>query len=162
MPFDVQELYSFAEKCENAGAQLKPYMSDALEDAGEKFLDLVKSNIEAAGNVDTGKLLASFSKGSNGNIFKLDSGALSLTIGTIINYAKYVNAGHKQQPGRFIPGVWNGSHFQYQPGAKTGMVLKASYVKGSKFFDNAEKGAQELLDSSVQKAFQEFWSSYFG
>lgn len=50
-------------------------------------------------------------------------------------YAGYVNYGHPQQPGRFIPGRWKGDKFRYDPKAKTGMVLKKSHVKGKKFVE---------------------------
>ena len=50
-------------------------------------------------------------------------------------YAGYVNYGHSQQPGRFIPGTWQGDKFRYNPKAKTGMVLKKSHVKGKKFVE---------------------------
>ena len=52
-------------------------------------------------------------------------------------YAKWVNYGHPQQPGRFIPGHWNGDRFEYEPGAKVGMVLKASYVEGQHFVEDS-------------------------
>ncbi len=45
-------------------------------------------------------------------------------------YASYVEYGHRQQPGRFIPGYWEGERFVYDPDAEGGMVLKNSWVKG--------------------------------
>ena len=50
-------------------------------------------------------------------------------------YARWVNYGHGQQPGRFIPGSWKGDEFEYKPGAKTGMVLKKSFVPGKHFVE---------------------------
>ena len=50
-------------------------------------------------------------------------------------YAGWVNYGHSQQPGRFIPGTWNGSKFRYNPKSKTGMVLKKSHVSGKHFVE---------------------------
>jgi hypothetical protein len=50
-------------------------------------------------------------------------------------YAAWVNDGHSQQPGRFIPGTWQGGKFRYNPDAKTGMVLKKSHVAGKKFVE---------------------------
>ena len=159
---DVRELEEFARKAEAAAQDIKPYAAKTLEQIGDEFLKMVQSNIQAAGNVDFGKLLGSFSKGGNGNIFRLDTGSLTLTIGTSIYYAKWVNKGHKQQPGRFVPGVWEGKHFRYIPGAKTGMVLKASFVKGSHFFDKAEENIDRTMQEYVERAFRQFWSRYFG
>jgi hypothetical protein len=50
-------------------------------------------------------------------------------------YAGWVNDGHPQQPGRFIPGSWQGDKFRYKPKAKTGMVLKKSFVPGKHFVE---------------------------
>ena len=48
-------------------------------------------------------------------------------------YAGWVDRGHPQRPGRFIPGSWNGDRFEYNPKSKTGMVLKKSFVPGKHF-----------------------------
>lgn len=59
---------------------------------------------------------------------------------TLINramYAKWVNNGHRQRPGRFIPGYWEGTHFRYDPTADGGMVLKKSWVKGRFFVEKS-------------------------
>lgn len=161
MPFDVDGLEEWITKIEKAEKAMKTEAADTLEDIGDKFLDLVQANIKAAKNIDTRLLLSSFHRGSANNIWELDSGDLTLTVGSSLEYAQYVNAGHSQQPGRFIPGTWNGNRFTYIPGAKTGMVLKASYVEGSKYFDKAEQEIQRNMDDAIQKAFDKFWKKYF-
>lgn len=54
------------------------------------------------------------------------------TIALINNlvYASYVEYGHRQTPGRFIPGYWQADRFVYDPNAQGGMVLKKSWVEG--------------------------------
>ncbi|HIY00838.1 MAG TPA: HK97 gp10 family phage protein [Candidatus Blautia faecipullorum] len=158
---DVSEIEAFIKNCRAAAADVKPYAGKVLEQAGEEFLDIVQGKIQSARNVDTGRLLASFTKGGAGNIWKLNLGGLTLTIGTNIEYARYVNDGHSQQPGRFVPGVWNGSHFQYVPGARTGMVLKASFVKGSHFFDRSVQVLERMFPELADKAFEQFFQRYF-
>lgn len=115
----------------------------------------------AADNVDTRLMYSSFSKGSGYGIYNLDMGGLTLTVGTHVKYAKWVNDGHRQQPGRFVPGVWSGGRFTYIPGAKTGMVLKASFVEGSHFFDNAVQALEKMFPERAKKAFDEFFQHYF-
>ena len=88
---DVSELEAFARKCEAMQADLKPYAGKTLEEIGEEFLDIVQAQIQGAHNVDKGTLFGSFTKGGAGNIFQLDMGALTLTIGTDVYYAKWVN-----------------------------------------------------------------------
>lgn len=60
-------------------------------------------------------------------------------------YAGYVNYGHSQQPGRFIPGTWQGDKFRYKPGAKTGMVLKQPYVRGRHFVEASIRATQPRI-----------------
>ena len=158
---DVSELENFAKNCEAAAADLKPYAGKILEEAGEEFLDIVQSYIESLGNVDTGKLLALFTKGASGNIWELNLGGLTLTIGTNVKYAKWVNDGHRQKPGRFIPGFWEGNHFRYSPGAKRGLVLKASYVAGSHYFDKSVQVLERMFPDMADKAFEQFFRRYF-
>ena len=68
-----------------------------------------------------------------------------ITIQSPARYAGWVNYGHPQQPGRFIPGSWNGNHFRYKPNAKTGMVLKKSYVPGKHFVEASLKATQPRI-----------------
>lgn len=158
---DVSELENFAKNCEAAAVDLKSYAGKILEEAGEEFLDIVQSYIESLGNVDTGKLLASFTKGASGNIWELNLSGLTLTIGTNVKYAKWVNDGHRQKPGRFIPGFWEGNHFRYSPGAKSGMVLKASFVAGSHYFDKSVQVLERMFPNMADKAFEQFFRRYF-
>ena len=158
---DVSELDVFVRRCEAAQADLKPHAGKALEEIGEQFLLMVQSSIKRAGNVDYGKLLASFEKGGADNVWNIDLGALTLEVGSTLDYAKYVNDGHKQQPGRFIPGYWEGSHFRYSPGAKSGMVLKASAVPGSAFFSQAVQALESRLPEMLKNSFEQFFRRYF-
>lgn len=158
---DASELEAFARGVEAATADLKPYVGKVLEEAGEEFLNIVQSAIEGAGNVDKGKLLASFTKGGSGNMWELNLGGLTLTIGTNVEYAQWVNDGHRQTPGRFVPGFWEGGHFRYSPGAKSGMVLKASFVAGSHFFDKSVQVLERMFPQMAGKAFEQFFQRYF-
>ena len=159
---DASQLEAFARKVEAASADLKPYMGKTLQEVGEEFLTIAQEAIEGAGNVDTGKLLSSFTKGGSGNVWNLDLGGLALEIGSTLDYAKYVNDGHRQQPGRFVPGYWEGNHFRYSPGAKSGMVLKASFVAGSHFFDRSVQTLERMFPEMADKAFEQFFRRYFG
>ena len=58
-----------------------------------------------------------------------------------LQYASYVEYGHRQQPGRFIPGYWESDRFVYDPDAEGGMVLKKNWVKG-RYMTTVATGAQ--------------------
>jgi hypothetical protein len=68
-----------------------------------------------------------------------------ITIQSPAEYARWVNYGHPQQPGRFIPGIWKGDKFRYKQNAKTGMVLKKSYVPGKHFVEASMKATQPRI-----------------
>lgn len=158
---DIGELDNLIRKFDNASRNLRPFMGEVLEDIGDEFLDIVQEEIMRAKNVDTRLLLSSFSRGSEYNVYELDLGGLTLEIGTRVKYAKWVNDGHRQQPGRFVPGIWRGDRFQYVPGAKTGMVLKASFVAGSHFFDKSVEVLKRMFPEMAEAKFQQFISRYF-
>lgn len=158
---EVNELETLAKKFEEATRGIHPFMGEILEEAGNEFLDIVQEEILRAGNVDTRLLLQSFSRGSGYNIFELDFGSLILTVGTRVEYAQWVNEGHSQSPGRFIPGIWHGDRFVYTPGAKTGMVLKASRVEGSGFFDKSIEVLKRIVPDLAEAKFQGFINRYF-
>ena len=69
-----------------------------------------------------------------------------VTLVNRLEYATWVNDGHKQRPGRFIPGYWIGNHFIYDPSADEGMVLKKPWVQG-RFF--VETSVLKLENSDV-------------
>lgn len=157
---DVSELERMARRFEEASSRLRPFMGEVLKEAGEEFLEIVQDEIMRAKNVDTRLMLDSFRRGSGYNVFELDLGGLKLTVGTRVEYAKWVNSGHSQKPGRFVPGVWRGDRFFYTPGAKTGMVLKASRVEGSGFFDKAVEALKRMFPEIAGAKFQGFVDRY--
>lgn len=77
-------------------------------------------------------------------------------------YATWVNDGHKQRPGRFVPGIWLGAkRFVYIKGYPRGMVLKKDWVQG-RFF--VEKGIVSLKDTAeieeiIMRELQKWWDS---
>ena len=70
-------------------------------------------------------------------------------------YVGWVNDGHPQRPGRFIPGSWNGDKFKYNPDSKTGMVLKKSWVEGQHFVEKAITTVNPRIDDHFKSAIAE-------
>lgn len=71
--------------------------------------------------------------------------------GKDVPYAAAVEYGHKQKVGKFVPGRWSGDRFIYDRTAKTGMVLKTPYIKGSHYMQRAKDYI--LTGNYVQKYF---------
>lgn len=84
----------------------------------------------------TGALSNSIRVEENGDEVEVIAGGMYG--GRNIPYAAAVEFGHKQTPGRFVPGRWNGNTFIYDRTADGGMVLKKSYVKGFHYMERAK------------------------
>lgn len=75
-----------------------------------------------------GLLQASLIIGNKHNIFDLVLRGMraEITVGTSLEYARYVEEGFTQRPGQFVPGYWDDEKFVYVPGYPAGMVLKGN------------------------------------
>lgn len=164
---DVTELRNFVERLSKAaGGDFKKELSLFLEGIGFEFLRILQDEIIRLKVLDTRQLLISFQKGGNGNVWTLSEGGLTLEIGTNVEYAKYVNDGHwtntKGVERRFVPGVWSGDRFIYQPGAKTGMVLKQHWVEGAHYWESALRILEKIYPKMLDAKLQEWLDNYFG
>ncbi|MBR1532716.1 MAG: HK97 gp10 family phage protein [Eubacterium sp.] len=162
---DFSECEGFVNRLATAGPDFKKELKLFLIGLGEEFLRVVQDEIIAREVVDTRLLLNSFSKGGAENVWKLDEGGLTVEVGTNVEYAEFVNDGHwtnsKGQSGRWIPGSWNGSHFEYQPGAKTGMYLRQQWVEGAHYWDIGLKVMEQMIPGLVDKKVEAWLQSYF-
>lgn len=163
---DVTELRDFIERLgKAAGGDFKKELGLFLEGIGFEFLRILQDEIIRLKVLDTRQLLISFQKGGNGNVWTLSEGGLTLEVGTNVEYAKYVNDGHWTNPKgverRFVPGVWKGDKFEYQPGAKTGMVLKQHWVEGSHYWESALRILEKIYPKMLDEKLQEWLDNYF-
>jgi hypothetical protein len=142
LKWDFKELTDFAERLTDR-EELGKHLGKATQDIAKKLHQMLITNTP----VDFGTLQAFWKTSENYSYLVEDTGS-SYEV-TLINraiYATWVNDGHKQRPGRFIPGYWEGSHFRYDPNANSGMVLKKSWVQG-RFF--VEKSILQIENSVV-------------
>ena len=58
-----------------------------LEECGQDFLEIVQSELISTQTIDTEKLLSSFEKGAEDNLWIVQSGGLSLEVGSQLDYA---------------------------------------------------------------------------
>lgn len=160
---DLKEFDEYFGRMRNAArGYFKKELAAFLEALGDEFLRLVQDEITRRQVIDTRNLLSSFTKGSDGNIWRAEEGGLVLEVGTNVKYAKYVEYGHKQRPGRFVPGHWEGDRFIYIKGAKEGMVLKASWVDGKHYFDGALHLMEKIYPEMLEAKLKEWLDDYFG
>lgn len=160
---DMGEFKSFFDRLESAAkGDFRKEFEVFLDALGNEFLRLVQDEIIRRKVMDSRLLLASFEKGADDNVWTIEDSGCVLEVGTNVQYAKYVEYGHKQQPGRFIPGHWDGERFVYEPGAKEGMVLKANWVDGKHYFDGAIHIMEKIYPEILERKLQEWLESYFG
>lgn len=164
---DVSELQNFFARVERAAkGDFRKELELFLEGLGNEFLRVIQDEIERRKVMDSRLLLASFEKDTEGNIWKLEEGGLTLEIGTNVEYAKYVNDGHWKNPKgveqRFVPGYWEGDRFIYDPSSKSGMVLKQDWVPGKPYFDSALRILDKMYPGLLEKKLQEWLDAYFG
>lgn len=162
---DFGDCQGFVNQLARAGSDFKKDMAKFLIGLGDEFLRVISDEIIEREVVDTRLLLNSFSKGGPENVWKLNEGGLTLEVGTNVEYAEYVNDGHwtgaKGKTGRWIPGSWNGEHFEYNPGAKTGMYLRQQWVEGAHYWDIGLKIMEQMLPGLVDKKVEAWIQSYF-
>lgn len=164
--FDTSELKKFVEKLNDlGGGEFKKELNVFLDAIGNEFLRIVEDEIIRTQTVDTRLLLNSFQRGSNENVFSLSEGDMTLEVGTNVTYASYANDGHWTNPKgvatRWIPGYWSGEHFTYDPGAKTGMLLKQKWIEGSHYFDSAARIMEKMLPEVMERKMQQWIDKYF-
>ncbi len=166
---DMSEYEAFFARLKQAGnGDFEKAIGLFFEGLGYEFLRVVGDEIIRMQAVDTRLLLGSFDKGGAGNIWTVSDGGLTLEVGTNVEYAAYVNDGHwtvkNGKNSRFVPGYWSGDRFIYQPGAKTGMVLKQQWVEGYHYWESGlniiEKMLPKLLDAKLQDWLDEYFAKF--
>jgi len=164
---DAAELRRFVERLNQAGRgkELEKELSRFLDAIAVEFLSYVQDFIIQAGSVDTRLLLNSFQKSGEGSIFIAQEGSLQIEVGTNVEYASFVNDGHWLNPKgvdmRWVPGEWQGERFIYQPGAKTGMLLKQKWIEGSHYFDDAIRLMERMAPQFMERKMQQWLEQYF-
>ena len=164
--FDFSEFKAFNARLRQAASgDFKRELLLFQEALGYDFLRIVQDEIIRLNVMDTRLLLASFQKGEGDNLWELNEGDLTLEVGTNVEYASYVNDGHWTNPkgveSRFVPGRWSGGRFIYEPGAKSGMVLKQKWVEGKHYWENALRIIERIFPDVLEKKLQEWIDRYF-
>lgn len=155
LDWDFHELFEFGENLTKFD-KFEAFCQSACEEIAQVLLKMLKNNTP----VDYGTLkMAWDNENVNFHAVKMSYGyKVILTNST--KYAVWVNDGHKQQPGRFIPGYWEDSkHFRYDPNAQGGMVLKQPFVKGRLFVEISitQLENSKQIEQIVYKQLQNWW-----
>lgn len=161
LEWDFSELYKFADNLGDI-SRFDAFCKTAAEDIAKLLKRMLKKNTP----VDYGNLRARWDTDNVGVLAMQNSTGFEITLINRTKYAVWVNDGHKQQPGRFIPGYWVGKHFRYDPSVRgydpkkrKGLVLRKSFVKGRFFVEKSllqlENGRQ--IEKIIYKQLQNWW-----
>ena len=126
---DTKGLDGLLDKVSRLSPEIDGAVSRAMTDEGLSWRDDVRDNTP----VDTGDLRRSWTltgpdkKGSN---FEMD-------LANPLEYVEFVEYGHRQEPGRFVPAL--------------GKRLVADYVPGSYMLRDGTRRLEETLKPAVQK-----------
>ena len=127
--FDNSQFEEFAKhvNAQVSGGQLKNEVKKSVKNVGETY----KRNAEANTPVKTGDLRRSWQL--IGPIF---SGAdITIELRNSKNYASFVENGHRQAPGRYVPAI--------------GKRLKVSWVPGQHFLQKATKQTSSQIPQLI-------------
>jgi hypothetical protein len=153
LEWDLHELTNFANRLSHSG-QFETEMRRATKEIAHALLRMIKKHTPIG---DTWQLINGWDKNDLA-VHRISTGFEVLLINPT-EYATWVNDGHKQRPGRFIPGHLINGRFYYDRNADGGMVLKKPFVKG-RFF--VEKGIVELngttqVQDIIMRHLQLWW-----
>lgn len=155
LEFDFHEFTEFANNLSNMSLFDK-HMRTATRNLAKALLKRIKGYTPAL-DYD---LIHAWDK-NKFLVTEVENGYEVLLVNDMI-YATWVNDGHRQRPGRFIPGYWQSRRrFVYVPNYPGGMVLKKNFVKG-RFF--VEKGIVSFanvaeIEQIIMNELQKWWDS---
>lgn len=156
LKWDLTEWVEFGQRLTSA-EDFDQYIGKAVQEITKKLHKMLITNTP----VDFGTLQAFWKTSENYNYLVEDKGSVyEVTLLNRAIYATWVNDGHRQRPGRFIPGYWEGKHFRYDPNANEGMVLKKSWVQGRFFVEKSilqienSVAVEKIINTQLQKWFR--------
>ena len=154
--WDISELTEFANKLVDNRFEVE--MNRATKEVAHALLKLIKKHTPIG---DTWQLINGWNENDLA-VTEVDGGYEVFLINRTM-YATWVNDGHRQRPGRFIPGYFAHGRFYYNPESPGGMVLRKPFVKG-RFF--VEKGILELnngngIQTIVRNHLRKWWEGCF-
>ena len=156
--YDFSEYREFFAKMRAAKSGFPKELEQWLEAIGVEFLNEVREQIISRKVIMNSHLLHSLERSGENNVWEADFGALRLEVGTNLEYAAWVNNGHRTfDPGktrhftlpngeaaRFVPGYWKGGTFVDEKTDENGNKVKAHWEGGVFTYDPSAKGGMVL------------------
>lgn len=103
----------------------------------------------------TGEKEMSAKQWANSLPVKQEGSVYKITVSNPVEYAPYVEYGHRQKPGRYVP------QLARYTGNGSGLRLKKSWVPGQYMLEISAKEVKSLAPALLQKMLKEFLKSHF-
>ena len=153
LKWDIKEWVDFGNRLGDVD-KFDDRMKDAVREISKKLHTMLIRNTP----VDFGTLQAFWRTDENyAYTVEQTSNGFMVTLYNRAQYATWVNDGHRQRPGRFIPGYWEGNHFRYDPTADGGMVLKRSWVQGRFFVEKSIVETESTMEKYIETQLNNWW-----
>ena len=155
--WDFSDLFDFSEKL-GEYSRYETELKRATKEIAHELLRRIKQHTPIG---DTWALINGWDK--NDFAVRQVGKGFEILLVNPTEYATWVNDGHRQKPGRFIPGHFLNGRFYYDPTADGGMRLRQPFVKGREF---VEKGILDLenttlVESIIHKHLIKWWEGCF-
>jgi hypothetical protein len=137
--------------------QAKREVQAAMDRVARKAAFQILRGAQDRAPVRDGVLRQSLMIGNRDNIFDLvlRGTKAEITVGTALEYARYVEEGFTQRKGQFVPGYWDDEKFVYVPGHPAGMVLKGRRIPGVHYLARSEAEVESIMDELVKEELDE-------
>jgi hypothetical protein len=137
--------------------QAKREVQAAMDRVARKAGFQVLRGAQDRAPVRDGVLRQSLMIGNRDNIFDLvlRGTKAEITVGTALEYARYVEEGFTQRKGQFVPGYWDDEKFVYVPGHPAGMVLKGRRIPGVHYLERSKAEVESIMDELVKEELDE-------
>lgn len=147
---DFEQLKALKQKLEKLeGADIQHFCEMQCKDLAGRMLRLViKRTPVGIYPADSGKKGGTLRRGwTKGDVSK-DGYTYTIEIKNPVEYASYVEYGHRQTPGRFVPAI--------------GKRLKASWVEGQYMMTKSEKDIENLIPGILERELEKFLKGVLG
>lgn len=166
---DVKQLQEFKEKLNNLSSVQTPiFMNQAVREMANWLLSLVIPRTpvgkDHGGTLRRGWLNNTANQAANGsgtefsgsdfsnranamNVSRGARGGYSITVKNPVYYASYVEYGHRQTPGRYVPAI--------------GKRLVKSWVEGQHFLKISEDELREIAPEMLEELLEKFLRTVF-
>jgi hypothetical protein len=151
--YEFDELWEFRDRLLTV-EKFDEYISEAAREITRKLHDMLIKHTP----VDFGTLQAFWQTEENYayTVERLAKG-FKVTLYNRAEYATWVNDGHRQRPGRYIPGYFEGGKFRYDPNADGFIVLSKSWVEGRFFVEKSVVESEPSVEKFIEKQLNKWW-----